>query len=239
MKSFSLRRALMMVALVGGVALVAGSAFAAGPPPPGPPVCGSVASLMNHPIYVEGLGAKGDNIVSIPGVSPLHDSPSDPLNNGFMQLCKRCGIDGTGSLIMQFDPALGNIVAHACNAAAAPPWQQGQAVLIRPTADSTCIIPGVECSQPYDVYVNGPGALGDNLFPVPLTIWGPAAPNPQDVCDQLNLQAPSDQVIRFDAGPGNIATHDCGSTPVWNLVLGEGVLIQPTGTRTGGAATIY
>jgi hypothetical protein len=226
----------MMVALVGGVALVASPAFAAGPTPPGDPVCGSVASLMNIPIYAEGLGAIGDNYVSIPAVSPLNDSPASPSANGFQQLCDRCGMDGTSSTIIQVDPDLGQITTFTCTSSAAPPWQQGSGVLIRPDADHTCYIPGVECAQAYTNY--GPdvaGAKGDNYWPMPLTFVGL---QPDIVCTALNLED-GDEVRRVDADLGNIFSFLCGQTPTWNMVLGEALVIKANSFTVTGTPTIY
>jgi hypothetical protein len=225
MKTVHIRRAIMTMALAGGLAFLASPAFAQ-------PSCGSVASLMNAAIYQDGPGAVGDNLLSIPAVSPINVALGP--NNGFKQLCNRFGLTGTTSLVIQFDAQAGNITTFQCDQAAAPPFTAGQAVLIRPTASGNGRIPGVECSQSYTTYIEGAGALGDNLFPVPLTA---TAADPQVLCGQLNLVNNS-QVIRFDAQAGNIQSHLCGQVPVFNLVLGEAVLIRPLSTATG-AAIIY
>lgn len=225
MRTVLIRRAVMMMALIGGVALVSSPVFAQ-------PSCGSVASLMNKAITVDGPGAAGDNLISIPAVSPINQA-SGP-NNGFIQICRRFGLLGTTSLVIQFDANLGNISTFQCDQAAAPPWTSGQAALVRPSVSGNGRIPGVECSQSYTSYVDGAGALGDNLFPVPLTA---TASDPEQLCNQLNLPAGS-QVNRFDAAAGNIAAHNCGSVAVFNLTLGEAVLIRPTATATG-APLIY
>jgi hypothetical protein len=227
---------MMMVALVGGVALVASPAFAAGPPPPGPPACGNVAGLMHIKIYAEGLGAIGDNYVSIPAVSPLNNNPTNPNNNGFQQLCTRCGMAGTSSAILQVDPDLGQITTFQCSSAAAPPWQQGQAVMIRPDADHDCYIPGVECAQPYTSY--GPdvaGAKGDNYWPMPLSFVGVT---PDVVCTDLGLNT-GDEVRRVAAQAGNIFSFLCGQVPTWNLVMGEGVVIKANTATVTGTPVIY
>lgn len=242
MKMMSRSRALVAVAVLAGTA-----AFFATPvlaqTPPGPPVCGSVASLMNLHIFLEGPGAIGDNIVSFPASSPVNNNPSS-ANNGFRQICNRFGLGTTTSSLLQFNAQAGTIATFTCDQPSPPTWTPGQAAIVRPVAVATPIsgrVPGVECSRPYTAYGEGPGAQGDNLYPVPVTI---TSNSPQDLCTQLGLPT-SSQVIQFVAGTldppsapaAQINTHLCGGVATFSLRIGEGVLIRPTGTAGAAVAT--
>jgi hypothetical protein len=237
MKMSALRRTVFAVAAFAGMAALATSPALA-QAPPGPPVCGSVASLMNLEIWGEGLAALGDNIVSIPAVSPINNNPSS-ANNGFRQICDRFGLGTGSSAALQFNGQTGQVVTYLCSQPAPPGWQPGQATLVRPTtipagASTTGRIPGVECSQPYTSYGEGVGAVGDNMYSVPNTI---TSSSPEDLCNQLNLP-PSSAVLDFVAGPtSNVRTHLCTQTPTFSLRLGNGVLIRPTGAPGTAVAT--
>jgi hypothetical protein len=240
MKMKSLRQAFLLVAIFAGTAaLVASPVLAQNPP--GPPVCGGVASLMNHQLFVDAPGTFGDNIVSIPSISPVNNTPANPTSNGLIDLCRRFGLTGTLSAVLQFNASSGNICTYTCDQPATScAFTVGQAVLIRPTVGTTGRIPGVECARPYTSYVEGPAAIGDNLYPVPLTLAGGGTPltatsgGARDLCVQLGLPAGS-TVKRFFADIGNIDTFTCGQAgaAAFPLALGEGVLIQPAGTTTG------
>jgi len=228
----SMRRAL--------VAIVACSAALVSPvlaqTPPGPPVCGSVASLMNIELFLEATGAKGDNFISIPAVGPLNENPTSGASNGFKQICNRFGLAGSTSAIMQFNAQGGTVTTFTCDQVSAPSWTVGQGALVRPAGVATPItgrIPGIECARPYTSYGEGSGATGDNIYPVPLTI---TTASPEVLCGQLLLPSGS-QVIQFLAGPGNINIHLCGSTATFSLNLGAAVLIRPTGAAGSAVAT--
>jgi hypothetical protein len=243
MKMSSVRRALIAaVVLAGTSALVTGLVPAQ--TPPGPPVCGSVASLMNLQIFLDtdGSGPKGNNIVSLPAVNPTRT---------FQDVCRRFGIPAgsgspNGTAVTQFNADTGGTVTVLCNQPVDQNLTDGQAVLVQPVAagladpnNITGRIPGVECARPYTSYGDAGGAIGDNLFPTPVTI---ATSSPEDLCGMLNL--PSDpngvnsaSVIHFVAGPGSILTHRCGQTPTFGLRIGEGVLIRPPGTPGSPVAT--
>jgi hypothetical protein len=245
----ALRRTVFAVAAFAGMAALATSPALA-QAPPGPPVCGSVASLMNLEIWGEGFGALGDNFISIPAISPVNNQP--PPSGGFSNLCTRFGIPSGGASLIQFQANTGGLGTQTfiCGQAPSAVYSAGQAVLIRPTvgpggalppgSSSTGRIPGVECSQPYTSYGEGLGAIGDNLYPVPLTIvLTPVGGggSPEDLCLQLNLPAGS-SVQDFVAGPtSNIRTHLCTQTPTFGLRIGQGVLIRPTGTPGAAVAT--
>src|SRR6266850_7503897 len=99
MKMKSLRQAILLAAVLAGTA-----ALAVSPALAAPPVCGGVASLMNHQIYKwQDVTHKiGDNIVSIPAIGPINATPSSPTANGFIDLCKRFGLTGTTTILRQF-----------------------------------------------------------------------------------------------------------------------------------------
>src|SRR5438093_10018737 len=96
MKTKSVRQAILLAAVLAGTAVLAMSPALAVPP-----VCGGVASLMNHQIYKwQDVTHKiGDNIVSIPAISPINNSPNSPSANGFIDLCKRFGLTGTTTVL--------------------------------------------------------------------------------------------------------------------------------------------
>lgn len=245
----SLRKALIAVAVV-AVAGITSSLMAQ--TPPGPPNCGSVASLMKADLYPDAFGAKGDNILSIPSVGPVNADASQ----GFRRLCDRFGLGAAGdagatSTLIQFNAQSGSTITYQCSQAVAPTFTAGQAVLIRPTGTGAAAgppitgnIPGVECSRRYVAYGEGSGATGDNLFPVPLSFISNQA---LDLCSQLGLAGTAAQVIQFDANLGNIGTQLCNAavnTVV--LKLGGGVLIRPAcaagtacNTASGAAVTIF
>lgn len=230
----SLRRAFIAIAVLAMAAVLASPALAQARTAVPRPV--SVASLMNLELYLEAFGAKGDNIISIPGVGPMNENASNSAGNGFKQICRRFGIDGSPSAILQFNAQTGTITTYTCDQISAPVWTPGEAAMVRPSgvaAPITGRIPGVESAWEYNAYGEGAGALGDNLYPVPLTL---ATSSPEGLCGMLNLPAGS-QILQLLAGPGNINTHLCGAAPTFSLRLGEGVLIRPTGTPGAKVAT--
>jgi hypothetical protein len=234
MKMKSLRQALLMAAVVAGTA-----AFLTSPalaqPAPGPPVCGGVASLMNHQIFIKNAsGNKGENIVSIPSVSPINNNPTSATTNGFIDLCKRFGLNGTTSQVKQFQAQTGSVVAFDCSSTSAPTFTPGQAVLIEPTVSATGRIPGVECARPYTAYIQaGAFPRGYNLWPAPVTFAGGLLPSgAADVCTQLGL--PSGSIVtRIDANLGNPQDQPCPGAGAYSTKIGEGLLIRPTSTVTG------
>jgi len=210
-------------------------------------VCGGVASLMAKQAFADtDLGGPlGNNYTSIPGSSPINNNPTSSSSNGFKQLCNRFGINGVGD-VLQYNAQAGTIVTFSCSAGgAAPPWQQGQGAWIRPFSGGpyTGRIPGAECAQTYTTYIDtdGSGPLGDNIWPTPVTFAGD---DPEDVCDQLQLtgynvpvtnpDTARTAVIQFKAdSPAAVRTHFCGTSPQFNLVVGEALLIRPLVTSTG------
>ncbi|MBI3447621.1 MAG: hypothetical protein HY049_01680 [Acidobacteria bacterium] len=234
MRKTSLRHALLMAAVFAGTAaLVASPALAQ--TPPGPPACGGVASLMNLQLTADVPGPKGDNIVSIPAVSPVNNNPGSATTNGFFDLCRRFSLIGTTSTIQQFNAQAGTVATFDCSQAAAPTFTPGQAVLIRPTLSNAGRIPGVECTRPYIAYVEGPGVLGDNLLPVPVTYAGSKLFN---ICQTFGLTTAASSVARFHADTGTVDTVTCDQSAATAVLgVGEGVLFRPGVTTPGGGAT--
>lgn len=228
MKMMSLRRVLTAMAVLAGTAALISPALAQ--VAPGPPVCGSVASLMNMSVLQDGPGVQGDNLLSIPSISPINNNPAS-ANNGFKQLCDRFGLATAGSSILQFNAQSGAPVTFTCDQPSPPAWTPGQAALMRPAAPATGKIPGVECSRPYRYYADGPGVLGDNLHAVPLTIA--LIPNsPQAYCDMMGLRPVAgaiagDTILDF-VPSGAINTHVCGTAPLFTLTLGRALLVRPS-----------
>jgi hypothetical protein len=227
MKMMSLRRVLSAVAVLAGTAALVSPALAQAPP--GPPVCGAVASLMNISLIQDGGGAVGDNLLSVPGISPINNNPSS-ANNGFKQMCTRFGLATAGSSILQFNAQSGTPVTFTCDQPSPPTWIVGQGVLIRPAAAATGKVPGVECAQPYRYFADGPAVQGDNVHPVPLTI-ALIPNNPQVYCDMMGLRpqgvVAGDTILDFNPA-GTINTHVCGTAPLFNLTLGRALLVRPS-----------
>lgn len=234
----SIRRALVAIALVAGTAALVTPVLAQ--TPPGPPVCGNVAGLVNYELFLEGFAAKGDNFVSIPQQGPLtagnNTQPGSAANQTFKQLCTRFGLTGTTSSIQQFNADTGNITSYTCDQGAAPQFTEGQGVLIRPVGVAGQItgrIPGVECSRDYTAYGEGFGALGDNIAWIPLTV---TTNSPEVFCQQLSLPAGS-SVQQFIAGAGNINSHTCGAAATYTLRVGEALLVRPSGAAGAPVST--
>lgn len=244
MKMMSFRRILGAVAVLAGTAALVSPALAQAPP--GPPVCGSVASLMNMSLAPDGPGVQGDNLLSIPSISPINANPTG-ANNGFKQLCTRFGLATAATSVLQFNAQGGSPVTYTCDQPSPPTWQTGQGVLMRPGAAASGKIPGVECSQPYRYYADGPSVFGDNIHAVPLTIA--LIPNsPQVYCDMMGLRPTvgpinGDTILDFNpgvGGPAGINTHVCGGAPLFTLTIGRGLLVRPStqGICTGGDGVV-
>jgi hypothetical protein len=242
MKMKSVRQAILLAAVLAGTAVFAVGPALAVPPP----VCGGVASLMNHQIYKwnDVNHHEGENIVSIPAISPVNNNPGDVTKNGFIDLCKRFGLTGTTTELRQFNAQAGSITTYNCNqAVASGAWTPGQAVLIQPTADATGKIPGVECANEYAyfVWIDSTKHNGDNYYPTPVTLAGGGTPltvtsgGARDLCTMLGL--PGGTLVRqiFPAPPARVDDFRCGQVgPATDpLQLGAGVLIQPTGGGSG------
>jgi hypothetical protein len=252
MKMKSLRQAILMAALFAGTAALVTSPVLA-QTPPGPPVCGGVASLMNHQIFIDtdGSGPAGNNLVSIPSVSPINNNPTSVSNNGFVDLCRRFGLfvaaPAPTSSITQFNPSAGTTTTYLCstssgNPSPAPTFVPGQAVMIQPIVNADGRIPGVECARPYTTYTDtdGTGPKGNNLWPTPITFAGGGAPltttagGARDICNQLVLPTGT-TITQFKAdAPAAIQVFTCGQAgPASNtLRIGEAVMIQPPNLAT-------
>jgi hypothetical protein len=239
MKMKSVRQAILLAAVLAGTAALAvGPALAA-------PVCGGVASLMNHQLYKwQDVTHKiGDNIVSIPAISPINNNPTSPTANGFIDLCKRFGLTGTTTVLRQFKADTpGSVATYNCNQAIAPPFTPGQAVLIEPTADVTGKIPGVECAQPYTFFIEVLNKVdGDNYYPTPLTLAGGGGPltgvsgGARDLCNMMGYPAETN-ITQIFAQTGTVDSFLCGpahpGAAAFTLQLGNGVLVQPPSTVT-------
>jgi hypothetical protein len=173
------------------------------------------------------------NLVGIPAFSPIN-APGP--GGGFAAICAALALP-PDALLLQIDASTGFVAAFTCNQAVAPPFTPCQGVAIWSSVATGGFLPvgapGVEGTWLYPAYGNGWGALGDHLFPIPLTIQ---SVDPEALCMNL-LLPPGSDVIAFDTANLTVLSHQCGTVPLWALVPGEAVLIRapgPAGAIVGG-----
>jgi len=213
MSHHTLRKRAWFVAAAGVV--LAAIAFS------GPASASNMAFKMNKVISALGSGVQGKNLVSLPDVNPYQGA------GGLNALCTSLNLSANGQLV-QFDANLGNINTHNCGQVETFSLDPGAGLMITDTAAAGGVIVGADTpGNSFDIFILGQTPRGLNLFPVE---YHTTAVTPEDVCQQCGLSGTA-TVTRFDAQSGNVFAHTCGQVPVWNLVLGESLLVQePAGT---------
>jgi subtilisin family serine protease len=164
------------------------------------------------------------NLISLP-YGNVFQGPGGPE-----ALCEALGLSNNAELA-QYDSA-GNRLVHGCGGS--PTFElldlKGVEIIERHPGAKQGIIEGWDVPGAQIVIEDlGAGKIGHNLFPVR---YNGTAQTPEDLCDQCGLSSQA-MITRFNAAGGTVQSHVCGQLPLWNLVLGEAVLIQePNGPVT-------
>lgn len=180
----------------------------------------NMAFKLNKQIFPLGSGAQGKNMVSLPDVNPYQAS------GGLTALCTALGLQTGLASLVQWDGA-GTIYTYTCGQVETWTLLPGKGLMITDTAAGGGILVGSDIpGNSFTIEQLGATPIGFNLFPVE---YHTTAVTPQDVCDQCGLSGTAD-IVRYDADLGNYETHTCGQVPVFNLPLGEALLIrEPAG----------
>ncbi len=180
----------------------------------------NMAFKINKQIFSLGAGVQGKNLLALPDVNP-YQGPG-----GLNGLCTALGLQNNIAQLVQFD-AVGNIYTHTCGSVEVWTLLDGKGLMINDTVAGGGILVGSDIpGNSYTIEQLGLSPIGINLFSLE---YHATATDPEQLCTQCGLSGTA-EVIRFDADLGNVMTHNCGSTPVWNLVLGEAILIrEPAG----------
>lgn len=183
----------------------------------GPASASNMAFKFNASITGRGTGAFGYNVLSLPDVNPYLGS------GGLTALCTALGLTGGNGQLVQFDAQIGQINTFTCGQVETFSLTPGVAVIVFNDVNAGGVVVGADTpGNAYDIFQLGTRPLGQNYFPVE---YHTTAVTPEDLCQQCGLSGTA-TVTYFDAAVGNVFTHTCGQVPVFNLVLGAGVLIQ-------------
>jgi hypothetical protein len=176
----------------------------------------NMAFKLNKQIFELATGGKGKNYIAFPDRGPHQGS------GGLTNICTALNLGaGTGE-IKQFDAAVGTVNSFLCGQLETWTFQDGVGVIVTsPTATSGIIVGADTPGNSFQFEDLGSPPIGYNLFPVE---YHTTAVTPEDLCNQCGLSTTA-QLLRFDAQNGTILTHQCTQLPLWNLVLGEAVLI--------------
>jgi hypothetical protein len=208
-------RTLFALSLVAGLVLAGGLKTAE---------ASNMAFKLNKQIFELASGGKGKNYISFPDRGP-HQGPG-----GLTNICAALNLtDGTGE-IKQVDAQAGTVNSFICGQLETWTFQDGVGVVVTSPTPTSGIIVGADTpGNSFELYDLGTPPIGYNNFPVE---YHTTAVTPEDICNQCGLST-SAQVLRFDAQNGQILTHNCTQLPLWNLVLGEAVLIlEDNGPKT-------
>lgn len=177
---------------------------------------------LNKAISSQGSGTKGRNLVSLPSNNPYKGS------GGLQNLCNACGLGPSGQLI-QFD-GLGQVYSYVCSQVQTFNLLPEKGVMITNPTDSSCILVGSDDPSSTNVINDlGQSPRGTELFNVK---WHTTSSNPEQLCMDCALSNTA-TVTRFDAVNGQVFSHQCGQVALWQLVLGEAVLIlEDNGPKT-------
>lgn len=200
-------RALFVLSLLAGVAALFGGQEAQ---------ASNMAFKLNKVIHPIAAGGKGRNYVAFPDRGP-HSGPG-----GFINICNSLNLGtGTGT-ITQLNAAAGTVNTFQCGQIETFTFLDGTGVIISDVAPAGGIIVGADTpGNSFNFTDLGSPPIGYNIFPVE---YHTTALNPEDLCNQCALSATA-TITRFDAQNGIVLTHQCTQIPLWNLELGEAVLI--------------
>lgn len=184
----------------------------------------NMAFKLNKVIHPLASGGRGKNYTSFPDRGP-HQGPG-----GFTNICNALNLgSGTGE-ITQLDPVAGTVNSYLCGQLETFTFKDGLGAIITDTTGTSGIIVGADTpGNSFTFETLGSPPLGYNIFPVE---YHTTAVTPEDLCNQCGLSSTA-TVTRFDALAGTVETHQCTQLPLYNLVLGEAVLIlEPNGPVT-------
>jgi len=177
---------------------------------------------LNKQVWSQGAGSKGRNLLSLPDNSPYKGA------GGLTTLCTALGLGTTGQIV-QWN-GLGGIFTFTCGQVQTFNLLDGKGLMITNPTDQTGILVGSDNpSAIYTIEDLGASPVGTNIFNVK---WHTICTDPQCLCTDCALSATA-TVTRFDAQNGTVLTHTCGQVALWQLQLGEAVLIlEDNGPKT-------
>jgi hypothetical protein len=184
----------------------------------------NMAFKLNKVIHQISGGGKGRNYVSFPDRGPHQGA------GGLTNICTALNLGtGTGT-ITQLDPALGTVNSFLCGQIETFSFMDGAGAIITDGAPAGGIIVGADTPGNQFSFVDlGSPPIGYNLYPVE---YHTTAVTPEDICTQCGFSSTA-SITRFDALNGLVLSHQCTQIPLWNLELGEAVLIlEPNGPKT-------
>jgi hypothetical protein len=175
----------------------------------------NMAYKLNKQIFAFTGQGQGRNFVSFPDRGP-HSGPG-----GLTNTCAALNLSPNGT-ITQFNPVGGTVNTFQCGQLETFAFADQIGAIIQDTAATSGIIVGSDIpGNSFSFADLGSPPIGYNKFPVE---YHTTAVTPEDVCTQCALSATA-TITRFDAQNGFVLTHQCTQLPIWNLVLGEAVLI--------------
>lgn len=176
----------------------------------------NMAFKLNKVIHPLGQGTLGKNYTSFPDRGP-HQGPG-----GLTNICSALNLANGFGEITQLDPAAGTVNTFQCGQLETFSFQDGQGAIITDTVGTSGIIVGADTpGNSFNFEDLGSPPTWYNIFPVE---YHTTAVTPEDLCNQCGLSATA-TITRFDALAGLVLTHQCTQLPLWNLELGEAVLI--------------
>jgi len=183
----------------------------------------NMAYKLNKQIFALTGGGQGRNLVSFPDRGP-HSGPG-----GLSNICSALNLTGNGT-ITQFNPVAGTVNTFQCGQLETFTFADQRGAVIQDTLATSGIIVGSDIpGNSFNFADLGSPPIGYNQFPVE---YHTTAVTPEDICTQCALSATA-TITRFDAQNGFVLSHQCAQLPLWNLVLGEAVLIlEDNGPKT-------
>ncbi len=186
-------------------------------------IASNMAYKLNKQIHPLVGGGKGRNFVAFPDRGP-HSGPGGLTNS-----CAALNLSPNGT-ITQFNPVAGTVNTFQCGQLETFVFADQIGAIIEDTVATSGIIVGSDIpGNSFSFADLASPPKGYNKFPVE---YHTTAVTPEDICTQCALSATA-TITRFDAQNGFVLTHQCTQLALWNLVLGEAVLIlEDNGPKT-------
>jgi hypothetical protein len=176
----------------------------------------NMAFKLNKIIHPLASGGKGRNFVAFPDRGP-HSGPG-----GYTNICAALNLDPNAGEVTQFDAVGGSVNTYRCGQLETFTFLDGVGAIITDPVGAGGIIVGSDIpGNSFDFIDLGMPPIGYNIFPVE---YHTTAVTPEDLCDQCGLSSTA-TLTRFDALDGSVLTHRCTQLPIWDLVLGEALLV--------------